>query len=457
VLALRTKATFSPRCGRTFRRRTVTCCWTKMHSLESWLVPIQFDKPEPGDGARRGPRRLWTVPLAPRVPSSGFEGLALLEELQGEVAGILFACFRDGLLWAATDPAARRELFGPRSREISRITEPSLSSAVEVFGKLVTGGVGGSELTRACADVAAWASTEGYPVTEYLFTVLAAYASPTDPYAAFAAGRAARRYRRIEDARTWFKRTIALARRADDEAASASAFLGWGILEERLGNREKAAAKFVKAWRAAKRGGLPELAGATRHNMIALALGERDFAAGNGHIVAAYKLYGRRNPQLYRLANDAAGFWSAFGYFSLSLPLFEAALPHVVRADERMAILANISRAAAGLGDRERYLEAWDQALELERAAGEALPEIYMELARGAHALGYHVRANDLATKARVTAESRRSENTIREAQSLLDDVAGRVSPDPPRIGDPPLERFAVRFSQRLRELGESA
>jgi hypothetical protein len=80
-----------------------------------------------------------------------------------------------------------------------------------------------------------------------------------------------------------------------------------------------------------------------------------------------------------------------------------------------------------------------------------------MELARGAHALGYHVRANDLATKALVTAESRRSENTIREAQSLLDDVAGRVSPDPPRIADPPLERFAVRFSQRLRELGESA
>jgi tetratricopeptide (TPR) repeat protein len=287
-------------------------------------------------------------------------------------------------------------------------------------------------------------------VTEYLYSVLAAYAAPKDPYPAFAAGRAARRHGRIDDARTWFKRTIALARRADDEAASASAYLGWGILEERQGNRERAATKFLKAWRAAKRGGLPELAGASRHNMIAVALSERDFAAGNAHIVAAYKLYGRGNPQLYRLANDAAGFWSTFGYFSISLPLFEAALPHVLRADEKMAILANISRAAAALGMRDRYLEAWDTALELERAAGEALPEIYMELARGAWALGYYGRAKELATKALQVSTP---ETTARRAESLLDNIVARRPPDPAREADLQLQRFAARFSQRLRGL----
>jgi len=187
--------------------------------------------------------------------------------------------------------------------------------------------------------------------------------------------------------------------------------------------------------------------------MLAIALAERNFGQGQAHLISAYKLYGRRNPQLYRLANDAAGFWSAFGYYAIALPLYEAALPYFRRADERMAVLANISRAAAAVGNRDRYLDAWDQALDLDRDAGESLPEIYVELARGAHYLGIFARAKELANKAVEAAEQRGVETSIRNARRVLSDVLSGAPSDEPRAPEPELERFATRFRARLREL----
>ena len=224
-------------------------------------------------------------------------------------------------------------------------------------------------------------------------------------------------------------------------------------MEEKRGNLVAARAKFIRALRAASRGGLPELMAATRHNMIALALTDRNFPEGQGHIVAAYKLYGEDNPLLYRLANDAAGFWSTFGYFSIALPLYERALPHVVRPDERIAILANISRAAAGLGQRERFLTAWTEAVKLDRHAGESMPDIYMELARGAQSLGYHVKALGLAHEALTWATQRGYESKKSAAEQLIADIQEGREADPALSPSPALTRFARRFRQRLSRL----
>lgn len=224
-------------------------------------------------------------------------------------------------------------------------------------------------------------------------------------------------------------------------------------MEEKRGNLPAAKTKFIRALRAASRGGLPELVAATRHNMIALALADRNFSEGQGHIVAAYKLYGSVNPQLYRLANDAAGFWSSFGYFAIALPLFERVLPHVTRPDERMAVLANISRAAAGLGRRERFLSAWTEAVSLDRHAGEAIPDIYMELARGAQSLGYSVKAQELAREA-VTCATRRGYHDKRaSAEALIVELREGRRGEEGQVASAALARFARRFVQRLQHL----
>src|SRR5215213_3972275 len=98
------------------------------------MPPILFDQPEPGDSARRGPRRQWTLALAPKLPADTFDGLPILEEVRGKAGGVLFQCFRDALLWATADPSTRTELFRPESNRFSLYDialDPPLAAAVE--------------------------------------------------------------------------------------------------------------------------------------------------------------------------------------------------------------------------------------------------------------------------------------------------------------------------------------
>jgi tetratricopeptide (TPR) repeat protein len=416
-------------------------------------VPILFDKPEPGYGARRGPKRRWTIPPAPTPSWARFEGYDLIAEFEGAEVLPLFDRYRDTLLWAETDARNRRGLFSSIPESLPR-THP-LHGALQVLNGIVVApeSADARQVAEACMEVSQWGAAGGWSATEYLFALLAAKTVDGDHELAFAAGRAARRQGRFEDAKSLFRRAIALSRRAGDDAGYASAFLGWAIMEEKRGNLAAARTRFVRALRAASRGGLPELVAATRHNMIALALADRDFPEGQAHIVAAYKLYGADDPQLYRLANDAAGFWSAFGYFEIALPLYERALPHVTRPDERIAILANISRAAAGLGRRERFLTAWTEAVSLDRHGGETMPDIYIELARGAQTLGYNVKAQELAREALTWATQRDYPAKRAAAAEMLAELQEGRGADPARTPPPELLRFARRFTRRLRRL----
>lgn len=416
-------------------------------------MPILFDKPEPAHRGRRGPKRRWTIHPAPTLSWARFDGYDLIAELDGDEALTLFQRYRDTLLWASTDLRERAGLFWSIPETLSE--GHPLCEAVRVLNRIVLApeSVNARNVARACLEVSQWGAAGGSLATEYLFALLAARAADRDHEFAFAAGRAARRQGRFEEAKSLFRRAIALARRIGDEAGYANAFLGWAIMEEKRGNLSAARTKFVRALRAASRGGLPELLAATRHNMIALAMADRDFSEGQEHIVAAYKLYGPDNPQLYRLANDAAGFWSAFGYFAIALPLYERALPHVVRPDERIAILANISRAAAGLGQRARFLSAWTEAVSLDRHGGESMPDIYMELARGAQSLGYTIKAQELAREAVTWATQRGYPAKRAAAEKMLEEVQEGRGADPAQAPSPALTRFARRFMQRLRHL----
>ena len=413
-----------------------------------------LDKPEPGDFGRRGPKRLWTVYPVPVISWAWWEGYELLQEPDAADLLALYHAFRDALLWASTDPMERDGLFDPaRCYEI----EPGHPAAepLSVLFNITSESARGDEAraATACEAISAWAGTVGMDAVEYLFAYLAARVSPGSHERAFAAGRAARRQGRFRDAEAFFRRTIALSRRVGDDAGYANGYIGWAIMEEKRGNLVYARRRFVSAWRAAKRGGLPELGAATRHNMIALALAERNFDEGQRHIASAYRLYGRKNQQLFRLANDAGGFWSTFGYYSVALPLFEAALPSVTRPVERAAILANICRAAAGLSKKDQYLEAWTECTKLDRDMGDSMPDIYMELCRGAQTLGYRKQARELAIRAIASSEARRYEGKAAMARELLAAVqAGEHRED---AVDPPaeLEAFAARFLKALREM----
>jgi hypothetical protein len=84
---------------------------------------------------------------------------------------------------------------------------------------------------------------------------------------------------------------------------------------------------------------------------------------------------------------------------------------------------------------------------------GESMPDIYMELCRGAQTLGYRKQARELAMRAISSAEARRYDGKAAMARALLAAVqAGEHRDD---AVDPPAELriFAARFLKALRQM----
>jgi hypothetical protein len=420
-------------------------------------VALLLEKPEPSGSERnRGRKRLWTLLPQPRLPLRGFEGLDVLHHVNGALAYPLFRALRDTLLWADVATAERKGLFRGDLALVADgndTSDPSLTVALTTFTAIASAPdeVDPSSVSAACLSVAQWAARQGLPEVELTFSVAAARAQSQNPDLACIAGRIARELDLFDLSREWFSYGLGIARRTGNETAYATACLGRAITEEKAGRGRGARRWFVRAWRAAKRGKLRTLAAAARHNMIALSLADGNLAEGQRHIISAYKLYGRRSPLLFRLANDAAGLWSIFGFYSIALPLYEAALPHVNVWSERAAILANICQAAGILGQRDKFLESWDAA-QIEYRPGAVSPAACVQIVRGAQNLGYDALAKNLLRIVLDAYAKSGHPGKSKQVDSLLAE-SDRPAAEPP----PEISRFAIRFLERLNDLSASA
>ncbi|HYH83248.1 MAG TPA: hypothetical protein VEX86_25855 [Longimicrobium sp.] len=314
-------------------------------------------------------------------------------------------------------------------------------------------GITPQALGSACAAISEWANRMGLTNTELVFSRAAARVDSENSDLAFRAGRAARRNSRYEEAQGWFRRAVGLARRADDDAAYTSAFLGWGVLEQARGNPDRARKRFVRAWRRAKGGRLPKLAAAARHYLIALSVG--NFREGIRHAIAAYKLYGPGDHRLAALASDTGAFLSDHRHFSSSRPLFEAALPLLGDSPDRLVPLGNLARAVAAMGDRKTFTGLWLEANRRGDAHAETLPDALIELAEGARTLGLFRKAEATLQEAISAAEQRREPAALHRATTVLAELHSKP-PDQDLPASPEIRRFVRRFVRRLRKQAAS-
>lgn len=418
-----------------------------------------LEKNEPArSGRSRWKKREWTI--APLPGSASVEGTHVLEEIGDALGLLLFQRLRDVQLWADADSLERNALFR-ESEEGGALPEwqslnlaEELADPINALAWMVLHPTEHDSRTvaSACSRIAEWASQQGYGRTEAEFARAAAVVDSTNPELAFVAGRAARRLAQYAAAEEWFTRSVGLARKANDDAAYATAFVGWGLLEDQRGRREKARLRFLRAWRAATRGGFRDLAAATRHNMIALSVPDRPFAEGQGHAAAAFRLY-RHKPEIARLASDTAAFYTWHGYFAVALLLLESALPLITRLPDRLQVLANIARSAAATGDVARFHEAWSEIEREGKKGTESLPWILIDLANGARALGYRRPALQLATdaaeRARQRGESGAQSAALALVRALEDGVEDCV--DVNREAPPEVMAFARQMVARLQ------
>jgi tetratricopeptide (TPR) repeat protein len=382
---------------------------------------------------QRKTQRRWRVPPALKRGDEIFEGLGVLDEVQGERGLVLWQSLRDALLWAEAWDDERTALFAAdaeRSRMAMILTAqpaPELEEPLGVLARMLGEPTQISQemVALACRRISQWADDEGLLTTALAFAQAAATVTPGDAGTAFAVGKLARRRAEYARAETWFRRTIALARQIGDWTTYSQAFLGLGRMYLQRGNLPAARRFLIRSARAAQRNSLHSIEGMALHDMFGVAVeaGRADEARDLAR--AAFDAYGPQNPDLLRLGQDVAYWWITQGFFGRALPVLRSVLPHQTQPSDRLIVLGNVARAAGGMGDRETFRTAWDECYDLVRNASvdERAAQGLLDLAYGAASLSMWDKAEQAAREA-LDIGSRRQEAKIRlTAESLIDSV----------------------------------
>jgi len=387
---------------------------------------------------RRTTRR-WRTPPAITHGGEAFEGVAVLEELRGPLGVLLWQAVRDVYLWGSLPPEERGELFVPgadssllgllREAEVEVQLETPLMGLVRLVG--APGSAQPEAVSRACQHIAAWADAEGHSATSIAFAQAAAAALPGDASTAFAVGRTARRRAEYARAETWFRRAIALARQSGDWTSYALAFSGLGNLYVQRGNYPAARRFHVRALRAARRHSLRQIQGSALHDLFVISAAGGSSGEAERMARGAFEAYGAEHPRLSILAHDIAYFWMEQGHFAPALVVFDALLPHLRRHEDRMVGLANIVRAAAGVGDRRRFEDSWDEVWDglARNDHTENAAQVLVELAQGGVQLGEYERADRAADRAARIARERGEAKVLLAAEAVQESARrGRLA-----------------------------
>ncbi len=380
--------------------------------------------------APRKTLRRWRVPPVLTRGPEVFEGLAVLDEVPGVA---LWQALRDATLWAEAAPEIRPGLFHRPAEPALAAPAPEIAAPLAELAALTSdpGGRDPAVVAQACHEIAAWAEERGHLATALAFSQARALAVPSDADAAYEVAQLARRRSEEARAETWYRRTVAVARQCGDWATYSRAFLGLGTLHARRGSISAARRFHMRAFKAANRNTLHDLEGSALHKLFSLAAeaGHRREALRLAR--AALDLYGPAHPRTPRLAHDVARHWAAAGHSARALAVLRALLPRASDPSLRLAVLADLARAAASTGDAPAFLDAWTKAWELALSSRHPPTRAFLTLARAAASLGAWEKAEAAARHAQRHAPAERME-------SLLHAITRRVriintpSPEPP-------------------------
>jgi tetratricopeptide (TPR) repeat protein len=375
---------------------------------------------------------------------------------------LLWGALRDVRLW--TDASGEQHDYAfetgaseERLREIEHVAlGHELDAPLRVLAALAErpGDRSVRQVLGALHRIVSWAEASGAPETQLAFTQASALMRPRDPQLALAVGRLARDLSYSSQAESWFRRSIALARRVQDWSAYAWSYNGLGVLYLRCGNGPAARSLFERALRVALRRRLHDIEGAVHHHLFHLATEAGQLREAYEHIRAAVDAYGPSNTALSGLLSDVGRFWLHVGAPGRALPLFEAAVKGIEDRNVRAMVFANVARAAAVLGDHSRYEAARHRAVDLItqpvgrcRVAETWASLAYADLAAEAwdRAEAAAVRAStisQLTREAEVQIISEQQLLAAREHRALTQSGAGTESPG--------LERQSDRLAQEL-------
>ncbi len=401
----------------------------------------------------RTERRRWRVPPPILRGPEPLEGMGVLEEIQGEIGGLLWRSLRTVTLWAAVAPSGRAPLFAPGAEEqrladlLAISPEPALEEPLAVLAGLL----GRPEAARAdlvalaCTRIAQWANVRGARATELEFAQAAAAACPGDPRLALAVGRAARDRAEYPRAETWLHRTIALARQVGDWDSYSRAYIALGKMFVARGAFPNARKNLQKALRAAERRGLREPQGMAAHDLFTVEAECDNVQVAQDYAARALSAYGPAHPDLPSLAYDVGLVWVLQGRFADALSVFRAAVPRM-RPWHQPYGHAGLARAAGAMGEECIFEATWQVIWGFsDDTAGKA--NALVEAARGAASLGLLDQAKQAGEAAAALARQRGQTKVLFDAEAVLESVQMEQRASTSRVQAAPASPSAVQGS----------
>lgn len=380
-----------------------------------------------------------------RGGEGAFEGAEILEEVPGELGGLLWDSLRSVMLWTRAPERGRAGLFVPgtaerRSEDLEGIALPDrLSAPLRTVTRMLAdpGRTDATELAGACGAIAAWAWDEGHTGTAVAFMQAAALTCPTDAAVAKEVGRMTRIRGEGARAETWFLYAIDQGRRTGDWESYALAHIGVGNLYGQRGNFPSARRSLMRALRASRRHGHRRVEAMALHDLFVIAAAAGRVRTAEKYAVAAAERYGPGHPRLPVLAKDLAFLWTEHGYFESALKVFYPVRPLVRGFPEELLLVSATARAAAGAGDAEGYERALAEAEGMIPVpeTREGVAPAVLNLAHAAVSRREWGRAAVAAERARRIAGETGEAKVRLAAGDVLDRISQPEAPSPAGVG----------------------
>jgi tetratricopeptide (TPR) repeat protein len=395
------------------------------------------------------------------------EGMPILEESPGDLGVLLWQSYRDVILWGATEPEHRADLFaaGSLQRREVLIGVSSLNGEVCVAMEMLTRSLRESvpsqadEIVYSCRWVAEWANSAGKRYTGFAMTLAAAGVDPNNPAIALEVGQYAASAGLRVAAEAWFRRTIGLGRRAKDygpytqgylelgrsyaaRAALPTLFGGEGDLagapidhagrkhphvspEMHSGADQAARARqcFITAARSARRHGLGTTRGEAFHELFMLAFAAGEYDVADRYARRALRLLGKHHSRIPSLRHTYANLMLRQGQnAAVAIRMLDAVLPSRRTTTERIETLLLLVEAAGRTRDAERFQKAWLDTLATIDRLGESQSAArhLLDLAQIGTGLGEENRSIHAARRAFFIASQARDRALTNEAAAFL-------------------------------------
>lgn len=394
---------------------------------------------------------------------------AILREIGPQTKRIMLVLI-DLKRWTSSPPEGRWDLlrdpaFLP-SGNVSELQIPELEQPIGDLKVSLGFGAGQEGERRTVSSLLSlldWAEGRQAIMTAYAIAREALPICPDSPMLNYRAGRLARRNAYYDEAEVRFQAAIRFGLESGDWLAHALGYAGLGnTYREKEGPQNLALAErnHVLSLREARLHFLTELEGDALHDLAGISFENRNVRAGLIFARDALDTFEDDDSRIPGLANDVAWNWMhLLRTYDRAFEIFNEVSAHLTNPKDRLYLLANLARAAAGMGSKVHFMRAWSEADELRHTIpAEGTAAALLQLADGAMGLAQGDRARMAAEEAyRIAAERKevavqtRAENLL--ARLAAEPVIWSTSPGPAVPQTDPQQRATKRFGDELLDV----